>query len=44
MEFQFNCEKLLSADNEGYVLLDGKKGAGTALMSQTRGQFKVADT
>jgi hypothetical protein len=44
MEFQFNCEKLLSADSEGYVLLDGKKGAGTALMSQTRGQFKVADT
>lgn len=27
MEFPFNCEKVLAADAEGFVILDGRKGA-----------------
>jgi hypothetical protein len=28
MEFAFNCEKVLGADSEGFVIIDGRKGAG----------------
>jgi len=34
MEFNFNCERLLSCDSEGFVVIDGKRGiTGMSLSS-----------
>ncbi len=36
MEFNFNCEKLLGSDSEGFAIIDGKKGPSISNFNQNR--------